>query len=483
MPVGSMDRKKMGEVKTIPKIVTELRDIRCCDGDSATLECVVEANPPPDIRWEKAGKLIHLGSDFNADFDGETAKLSIRQVYPEDEGEYTCVAYNELGKAFTSSCLVVDLPEEKDTLLQQQLRRPAGLLDTPTPSSTPRSTPIRSVSPHIRRREVPPPSATSPVERVRRIRATAPKFYARPHDRVAEEGETVRFQCAVAGHPDPWVIWEKDGQTVTPTARIKITEKEDLRILEISEVTTSDSGSYRVILENDVGRTEASARLDVIRHRPYSSRGIRARSLSPRTTPFYSRGLMGTTALLGSRARLYCDLRASPSPSIRWYRDGVALEDTTKYRTTYDGKTAVLEIERVNKDDAGIYTCVAKNKNGAAETVGSLVVNEFMPPEILEDLPRNVSVIEGTPVNLKMKVRGNPPYDVIWSKDDCILPVSSGDFKQTVDQEKGIITMRISDAHGDHSGKYRCEVYNLYGDAASTSLIDVHGELAYGIRP
>nr|CAH7728979.1 unnamed protein product [Callosobruchus chinensis] len=232
MPVGAMDRKKIGAVKIVPKIETELRDIRCCDGDSATFECKVEATPPPDIRWERAGKLLHLGGDFTAEFDGQTAKLTIAQVYPEDEGEYTCVAYNELGKAFTSACLVVDLPEEKDTLLRQQLRRPAGLLDTPTPSSTPRVTPIRSVSPYVRRREPPAPVTAPSVERVRRIRATAPKFYARPHDRVAEEGETVRFQCAVAGHP----------------ARIRITEKEDLRTLEISDVTTNDSGSYRVIL-------------------------------------------------------------------------------------------------------------------------------------------------------------------------------------------------------------------------------------------
>lgn len=53
-------------------------------------------------------QLIHLGEDFNAEFDGQTARLSINQVYPEDEGEYTCVAYNELGKAITSSCLIVD---------------------------------------------------------------------------------------------------------------------------------------------------------------------------------------------------------------------------------------------------------------------------------------------------------------------------------------------------------------------------------------
>lgn len=43
-----------------------------------------------------------------ADCDGSTARLTILQVYPEDEGEYACVAYNELGRASTAACLIVD---------------------------------------------------------------------------------------------------------------------------------------------------------------------------------------------------------------------------------------------------------------------------------------------------------------------------------------------------------------------------------------
>lgn len=53
-------------------------------------------------------QLIHLGGDFTTDFDGEIAKLRIEKVYPEDEGEYSCVAYNDLGKSITSACLIVD---------------------------------------------------------------------------------------------------------------------------------------------------------------------------------------------------------------------------------------------------------------------------------------------------------------------------------------------------------------------------------------
>lgn len=94
---------------------------------------------------------------------------------------------------------------------------------------------------------------------------TSPKFYAVPHNKVAEEGETVRFQCAIAGHPVPWVTWDKDGISITPTARITFKESDDVRVLEINEITHEDAGLYRVTLENDVGRTEATARLEIIK--------------------------------------------------------------------------------------------------------------------------------------------------------------------------------------------------------------------------
>lgn len=41
----------------MPKILSDLKDLRCCDGDAVTLECKVEATPPPNIRWEKGGKV------------------------------------------------------------------------------------------------------------------------------------------------------------------------------------------------------------------------------------------------------------------------------------------------------------------------------------------------------------------------------------------------------------------------------------------
>lgn len=221
--------------------------------------------------------------------------MCISQVYPEDEGEYTCVAYNELGKAYTSACLVVDVPEEKDNLLSQHLSRPPGFISNETtPRTTPRTTPTRSVSPRPRYREPPPPQEKT---RPKKLKVAPPKFYTIPHNRVAEEGETVRFQCSVAGHPDPWVQWDKDGMIMTSDGRINVFERDDIKVLEISEVMPNDAGIYRVIVENEVGRLEALARLDVIAHKGYSSKGIRARSSSPKPSSTYKRYLAGMISI------------------------------------------------------------------------------------------------------------------------------------------------------------------------------------------
>lgn len=115
---SKLNFNSFSNTQTIPSIKQELKDIRCCDGDSVSLECKIEGDPSFDVRWEKERKLVRLGEDFNAEFDGETATLSIKQVYPEDEGEYTCVAYNDLGKVFTSACLIVDCKNPNSSYYQ-----------------------------------------------------------------------------------------------------------------------------------------------------------------------------------------------------------------------------------------------------------------------------------------------------------------------------------------------------------------------------
>lgn len=61
------------------------------------------------ITWEKDGKkLLHTSEDFSLSYDGERCVLTIKRVYPEDEGEYRCIASNNIGKTVSSACIIVD---------------------------------------------------------------------------------------------------------------------------------------------------------------------------------------------------------------------------------------------------------------------------------------------------------------------------------------------------------------------------------------
>lgn len=163
----------------------------------------------------------------------------------------------------------------------------------------------------------------------------------------------MRFQCAVVGHPAPWIRWDKNGTAVTPSARISIKERDDVKILEIIDVMREDAALYRVTAENDYGRIEASARLEVIS--TYSSRmkdnidyfclttsllnsliydiyqfekdryestsrTIRTRSASPRTYPTFDRSLLSTTSRVNGRLQLECRIRGTPTVTPTWHR-------------------------------------------------------------------------------------------------------------------------------------------------------------------
>lgn len=96
-------------LETLPIFKRQLKDVRCCDGDSVRLECHVDATPEPIIMWEKDGrKLQQNNDDLSTSFDSGCAILTIKRVYPEDEGEYKCIASNSIGKSVSSACIIVD---------------------------------------------------------------------------------------------------------------------------------------------------------------------------------------------------------------------------------------------------------------------------------------------------------------------------------------------------------------------------------------
>ena len=91
-----------------------------------------------------------------------------------------------------------------------------------------------------------------------------PKFVTHPHNRVVDEGDTVKFTCSVAGNPEPLVQWDRHGRLIRADGRLDLVDREDLHSLVIRDVMPSDAGLYTVTVTNCIGRVYATAKLDVV---------------------------------------------------------------------------------------------------------------------------------------------------------------------------------------------------------------------------
>lgn len=258
-------------------------------------------------------------------------------------------------------------------------------------------------------------------------------------------------------------------------------DRDDLRILEIEQVTMEDSGLYRITLENEYGRIETTARLDVICNRKRTTRLQRAVSASPRKPYNWARRLRGNSTAIGGRLALACDLRGKslPPTSKRYYHNGeeVCDSDRVKIVNRADGISSELVIDAVMKCDEGIYMCVAEFacESEPIVMVCSTEYLTFSEKEISEDrailklrkaLQGNVVVQEGFEVDLLFEVDSASSFDYVWMKDGMSVP--NGEDFIYIDHGHGVIGLRFTDPFLVDSGYYKCVVKSGSGDQVET---------------
>lgn len=313
----------------------------------------------------------------------------------------------------------------------------------------------------------------------RRHKCAAPKFYAVPHNRLAEEGETVRFQCAVAGHPAPWSTWDRDGVIVMSTNRITVKEKDDIRILEIEQVTSEDAGLYRVTIENEFGRMEATARLDVLSSRRSMGRsGIRS-SASPGRSITSSRRIMGNSTSIGGRLVLAGNFRGSSVPARKFYHKGEEMMDSERVAITHDGDWSRLTIDPVTASDAGLYTCVVEDTLSALASSSTLVTFsdsddlDVRPkaPIFSKPLPSLIRCTEGTPLDITCNVRSSEPFEVFWYREGELLHDTS-EFTY-IDHGEGLLALRIHDPFCLDTGAFSCVIRTTNSSCQTDTQLEV----------
>lgn len=90
-----------------PEFTKPLKDVTIRDGDQLVLTCTVKGDPEPQITWSKNGKAISSSEIMDLKYKNGVATLTINEIFPEDEGVFTCTATNSVGSVETKSKLTV----------------------------------------------------------------------------------------------------------------------------------------------------------------------------------------------------------------------------------------------------------------------------------------------------------------------------------------------------------------------------------------
>ncbi|PRD35155.1 UNVERIFIED_CONTAM: Lac [Trichonephila clavipes] len=189
---------------------------------------------------------------------------------------------------------------------------------------------------------------------------------------LAREGTNVSLNCAVTGHPQPTVTWQReDGQSFTagpPHNKVKKNSYEGEELL-ISKVSRLHMGTYICTAENGVPPSMARrTQLYVHCKYPLSRFIIFVHCIPPML--WIPNQLIGGS--MGNSVTLECLVEAFPKSLNYWTRhDGQLLISGDRHTVTVQENTykmhMTLTIRRLIKNDFGTYTCLARNSLGSTE--------------------------------------------------------------------------------------------------------------------
>lgn len=92
------------------------------------------------------------------------------------------------------------------------------------------------------------------------------------------------------------------------------------------------------------------------------------------TPPVFVRTLVPIVCRAGSSMSLICKVEGTPLPTVQWYKDGMCVDTSPNYTTTYNNGEAVLSVDSLKPEDQGLYSCKATNRLGSESTAANLTV-------------------------------------------------------------------------------------------------------------
>lgn len=233
----------------------------------ALLECVVTGTPIPEVKWYRNEEEIKPNERTEMTFNPTTgqAKLKILEPMPEDETIYRVRAVNKYGRAECRANLVI-----------------SNIIKV--------SKPIVLKAPRI----------TRPLPAL-----------------IIERGKPLTLLADFEGVPKPEVKWFRNGIEITLTDKHKINTYESTAELNITEVTSKDSGKYEIRVQNEVGEARSSSSV-IVKERKDTISEVKA--------PMFVEPIQPQLVAEGEVVIMETRVESYPTASFQWFHESKPLE-------------------------------------------------------------------------------------------------------------------------------------------------------------
>ncbi|XP_052531346.1 obscurin-like protein 1 isoform X6 [Tympanuchus pallidicinctus] len=249
-----------------------------------------------------------------------------------------------------------------------------------------------------------------------------------PH--TYEAGQRVELWCQLSRAEAP-VHWYKDGEEVEEGESLVLEREGQRCCLVLPCARLQDAGEFVC----DTGDTAASYHVMVAEPR--------VRILHP-----VQRSLE-LPVLAPGHVELRCELSV-PDAAVRWFKDGLEVDETNNLRLLADGAWRCLLIPRSSAEDTGEYICESKD-----EAVSFDVKVTEPPVKILQPQrpPPVVKVSPGETVMLSCELsRADAP--VCWAREGVQLEAGGS---WVLEEDGAHRRLLIPAAQAEHAGKYFCD--------------------------
>ncbi|XP_026107244.1 hemicentin-1-like isoform X2 [Carassius auratus] len=321
------------------------------EGDSVTLICSSDSNPPADINWFKGRMFVGSGRNY-----------SISKSSSNHSGEYKCKASNKHGEKYSDAVILNVMY------------------------------PPKSVSVSI----------SSSGEIV--------------------EGDSVTLSCSSDSNPPAEINWFKEGRFLGSG-----------RIYSISNISSNHSGEYKCKSSNKHGWKYSAVTLNVM----YPPKDVAVSNFS-----------LSGEIVEGDSVTLICSSDSNPPADINWFKGRMFVGSGRNY-----------SISKSSSNHSGEYKCKASNKHGEKYS-DAVILNVMYPPKSVSvSISSSGEIVEGDSVTLSCSSDSNPPAEINWFKEGRFL--GSGRI------------YRISNISSNHSGEYKCKSSNKHGWKYSAVTLNV----------